>query len=341
MRYLSSIILLEILMLFSIGCSTEKNVEIEVGLSDPGELIIYSGRSESLIGNVVQQFSEATGIDVKVKYGKTFPIAAMILEEGNNSPADVYLAQDPGGLGFLSDADKLIVLPLEITDRVVDWAKPSDNTWIGLSGRSRTLVHTANMTDLPNSLEDLTDSKWKGKLGWAPSNSSFQTMITAMRVMWGEDKTRQWLIDIQENEPLVYSKNTPQVVAAAAEEINIGLVNHYYLHRFIAEQGDSFNARNLYLNDGGPGALVMIAGGGILKTSSNKNNAEKFLKFMTSTVTQQYIAGQIYEYPVVEGVKTHMFLTPLSDLNIPTINMSDLSDLEGTQAIFRELGILD
>jgi iron(III) transport system substrate-binding protein len=86
-----------------------------------------------LIGNVVQQFSEATGIDVKVKYGKTFPIAAMILEEGNNSPADVYLAQDPGGLGFLSDADKLIVLPLEITDRVVDWAKPSDNTWIGLS----------------------------------------------------------------------------------------------------------------------------------------------------------------------------------------------------------------
>jgi iron(III) transport system substrate-binding protein len=197
------------------------------------------------------------------------------------------------------------------------------------------------MTDLPNSLEDLTDSKWKGKLGWAPSNSSFQTMITAMRVMWGEDKTRQWLIDIQENEPLVYSKNTPQVVAAAAEEINIGLVNHYYLHRFIAEQGDSFNARNLYLNDGGPGALVMIAGGGILKTSSNKNNAEKFLKFMTSTVTQQYIAGQIYEYPVVEGVKTHMFLTPLSDLNIPTINMSDLSDLEGTQAIFRELGILD
>ena len=315
-------------------------VEIE---KDPGELVLYSGRKESLVGAIVEQFEDATGIDVKVKYDKTFPIAAMILEEGNNSPADIFFAQDPGGLGFLSAAGRLDRLPTNITDPVADWAKPADQTWVGLSGRARTLVHssTVDSAELPTSLEDLTDPKWKNRIGWAPTNSSFQTMLTGMRVLWGEDKTRTWLQDMLENDPLVYPKNTPQVAAAASEEINIGLVNHYYLHRFVAEEGDTFNARNLYLSNGGPGSLVMVAGAGILNTAPNKENAEKFLKFMTSKVAQQYFTGQIYEYPVVEGVKTHKFLPTFADLNIPSLSMEDLSDLEGTQAIFKELGMLD
>ena len=161
-------------------------VEKEVA-ADPGKLVLYSGRKESLVGGIVQQFEEVTGIDVEVKYGKTFPIASLILTEGDKSPADVYFAQDPGGLGFLSAAGRLKTLPGSITDRVVDWAKPVDSTWIGLSGRSRTLVHTASIDagDLPSSLNDLTDPKWKGKIGWAPTNSSFQTMVTGMRVQWG------------------------------------------------------------------------------------------------------------------------------------------------------------
>ena len=315
-------------------------VEIE---KDPGELVLYSGRKESLVGAIVEQFEDATGIDVKVKYDKTFPIAAMILEEGNNSPADIFFAQDPGGLGFLSAAGRLDRLPTNITDPVASWAKPADQTWVGLSGRARTLVHssTVDSAELPTSLEDLTDPKWKNRIGWAPTNSSFQTMITGMRVLWGEDRTRTWLQDMLENDPLVYPKNTPQVAAAASEEINIGLVNHYYLHRFVAEEGDTFNARNLYLSNGGPGSLVMVAGAGILNTAPNKENAEKFLKFMTSKVAQQYFTGQIYEYPVVEGVKTHKFLPTFADLNIPSLSMEDLSDLEGTQAIFKELGMLD
>jgi len=310
---------------------------------DPGELILYSGRSESLVGNIVEQFEEVTGIDVQVKYGKTFPVATMILEEGSNSPADVYFAQDPGGLGFLAKEGRLIELPGTITDRVADWAKPNDGKWVGISGRARTLVHTATIVpaDLPTSLDDLTEPKWKGKLGWAPTNSSFQTMITGMRASWGEEKTRQWLKDMLDNEPIGYPKNTPQVAAAAAGEISIGLVNHYYLHRFISEQGDTFNARNLYLSDGGPGSLIMVAGAGILDTGKNRANAEKFLTFMTSNVAQQYFTSQIYEYPVVEGVKTHMLLTPLADLDKPDLTIEDLSDLEGTQVLFRDLGMLD
>ena len=321
-----------------------KEVEVTVEVDkDPGELVLYSGRKESLVGAIVEQFEDAPGIDVKVKYDKTFPVAAMILEEGNNSPADIFFAQDPGGLGFLSAAGRLDRLPTDITDPVADLAKPADRTWGGLSGRARTLVHSASLSadELPASLEDLTGPKWKGKIGWAPTNSSFQTMITGMRVVWGEEKTRTWLEDMLANEPLIYPKNTPQVAAAASEEINIGLVNHYYLHRFLAEEGDTFNARNLYLSNGGPGSLVMVAGAGILNTAPNKENAEKFLKFMTSKVAQQYFTGQIYEYPVVDGVKTHKFLPTFAELNIPALSMEDLSDLEGTQAIFKELGMLD
>lgn len=354
-RFKLTTLLIAFLVLLAISlvaCSNESSSEPEVLIkevevvkevpTDPGSLVLYSGRSEKLVGALVEQFEDVTGIDVQVKYGKTFPIALMILEEGDKSPADIYWAQDPGGLGFMSAAGRLSELPSGISDLAYDWAKPKDGSWVGISGRARTLVHTATIPDseLPSSLEDLTDPKWKGKIGWAPTNSSFQTMITGMRAAWGEEKTRQWLKDVQANEPIVYPKNTPQVAAAAEEQISIGLVNHYYLHRFIADHGDTFNARNLYLNDGGPGSLIMVAGAGILNTASNKDNAEKFLKFMLSPVAQQYFTGQVYEYPVVEGVKVHKFLNPVEEMKIPDLSMEDLSDLEGTQTILKELGIL-
>ena len=318
--------------------------EVVVADLDPGELVIYSGRKESLVGAIIEEFENLTGVDVQVKYGKTFPVATMILEEGDNSPADIYYAQDPGGVGFLAAEGRLVTLPDDITGAIADWAKPADGSWIGISGRARVLVHTATLTDLPSSCEELTDAKWKGKLGWAPTNSSFQTMVTGMRTMWGEEKTKQWLSDMMANDVGVYPKNTPQVAAAAAEEISIGLVNHYYLHRFISESGDSFNARNLFLSDGGPCSLVMVSGAGIVDTGKNRANAEKFLRFMTSKVAQQYFTGQIYEYPVLagdHGVKPHMLLPALEDLNKPDLSMEDLSDLTGTQVIFRDLGMLD
>ena len=316
---------------------------IEVA-SKPGSLVVYSGRSESLVGPIIEQFREATGIDVSTKYGGTGEIAATILEEGNNSPADVFFAQDPGGLGAVAQADMFSVLPGDVTGLVPDWAQSPAGLWVGISGRARTLVYNTerlSQEDLPTSIFDLTDPKWKGRLGWAPTNGSFQAMVTAMRVLWGEEKTTEWLEGIKANEPGIYPKNTPQVAAAAAGEIDVGLVNHYYLHRFLQEEGDAFGARNYHPTAGGPGGLVMVAGAGILKTSQNRDNAEKFLKFMLSTVGQQYFAGQTYEYPLVEGVKTNRLLTPIEEINKPDVDMADLADLEGTQRLLRELGILE
>ena len=319
--------------LATIGCDGEADAA--------GSLVVYSGRSESLLGPAIQQFEEASGIDVDVKYGSTASLAATLLEEGSNSPADVFYAQEPGGLGAV--AQLLSPLPDEVVELVPAWARSSDRTWVGLSGRARVIVYnrkSLSESDLPTSIRGFTDSKWSGRLGWAPTNASFQTMITAMRVLWGERRSREWLEGMVANRPQVYPKNTPIVAAAATGEIDAGFVNHYYLHRFIQEDGEDFGARNYYLADRGPGSLMMVAGAGILQTTKNRRDAEKFLRFMLSTVAQQYFAGQTFEYPLVNGVMTHRLLVPLSELNNPDIDMAMLADIRGTQSLLRELGII-
>ena len=190
-------------------------------------------------------------------------------------------------------------------------------------------------------MEDLTDPKYKGKLGWAPTNGSFQAMVTGMRIYWGEEKTKTWLEGIVANEPIVYPKNTPQVAAAAADEIQFGMVNHYYLHRFIADNGENYAARNHYLNNGDAGSVVLVSGAGILDVSDNKDNAERFMTFMTSKVAQQYFATQVHEYPLItDGVTPNRLLVDMESLSKPDIDISQLGDLENTQALLIEVGAL-
>ena len=216
---------------------------------------------------------------------------------------------------------------------------------MGISGRARVIVYNTDNIDperdLPSDLWGFTDPEWKGRLGWAPTNGSFQAMVTALRSTWGEEKTKEWLEGIIANDVGVYPKNTPQVAAAAAGEIDVGFVNHYYLHRFIAAEGENFAARNFFLPDGGPGSLVMVAGVGTLNSAENVENAQKFIDFLLSPVAQQYFAGQTYEYPLVEGVKIHRELKPIEELNAVDIDLTDLSDLQGTVKLLTEVGALE
>ena len=308
---------------------------------DAGSLTVYSGRSETLVGPLIDRFKEYTGIDVSVKYAGTPQLAATLLEEGDNTPADVFFAQDPGGLSAV--AGMLSTLEEDVLTKVPQWAVSSDGVWVGISGRARTVVYntdTLTPNDLPDDLEGFTDLKWKGRLGWAPTNASFQTMVTAMRSMWGDQRTVQWLENIQANDPKVYPKNTPIVSAAASGEIDVGLVNHYYLHRFLAEQGDSFSARNYHPPAGGPGAIVMVSGVGILEESDNKDNAQQFIDYLLSDISQKYFVEETYEYPLASGIPVAEGVSPLSEINNPDLSSSALSDLEGTQALLREAGII-
>jgi iron(III) transport system substrate-binding protein len=167
-------------------------------------------------------------------------------------------------------------------------------------------------------------------------------MVTGMRVIWGKERTREWLAAIMANDPIYFEENTPIVTAVGAGEIDVGFVNHYYLYRFLAEEGESFKVRNYFLPGGGPGSLIMVSGAGILKTAEHPNAAAEFIEFLLSQEAQQYFANETYEYPVIEGVTIDETLPPLADLDAQAvdINLSDLADLAGTAALLSDVGML-
>ena len=314
---------------------------IDDAQANPGELVIYSGREEDLIGPIVDQFASATGIDVKVNYGSNAALVATIQEEGQNSPADVYYGSDPGSLGALEG--RLQALPEAIMAKVEPKLSSRQGKWVAISGRARTVVYntaTISEADLPPSILDFTAPEWRGRIGWAPTNGSFQAFVTALRVSQGQDAARAWLEGIQANNPRVYPKNTPIVQAAADGEIDVGFVNHYYLFRFLAEEGEDFKARNYYPTGGDVGSTILVSGAGILDSSDNEDNAQRFIDFLLSTVSQQYFASQTFEYPLVEGVKTHPELLPLSEIGVPDVDLGSLQDLEGTLQLLRDTGIV-
>lgn len=312
--------------------------------ADRDTLVIYSGRSENLVGPLIDQYKQATGVDVEVRYGNTAEMAATILEEGVNSPADVFFGQDAGSLGALAQAGRLAKLPDTLLDQVDARYRSPRGEWIGTSGRARVLAYNTELVnegDLPTDAFGLTDAKWKGKVGWAPANASFQSFVTAMRKLHGDDVTRQWLEDMLANDVQTYDDNPPIVDAVGKGEILAGLTNHYYLYRFLKEQGETFPARNHYFPDGGADALINVAGAGVVNSSKHPEAAQQFIEFLVSAPAQQYFADETVEYPLAgEDITINPLLKPLSELNPPQIDLSDLSDLQGTLDMLQETGAL-
>jgi iron(III) transport system substrate-binding protein len=310
------------------------------------EITVYSGRTKDLVGPVIDRFSQETGIKVNVRYGGTTELATTILEEGPNSPADIYFAQDAGGLGALAAEGRFRKLPDEILHRVSPKFRSRDGDWVGTSGRVRVAVYNTNLLraeDLPDSILDFTDPKWKGKIGWSPTNGSFQAFVTAMRIQLGEEPTEKWLRGISANKPRVYPNNSSAVAAVAAGEVAVAFVNHYYLLIFLREKGGSVPARNHFFRRGDIGSLVNVAGVGILKSSRNPVAAAQFVEYLLRPETQGHFAnaGKDNEYPVVEGVPNDSTTKPLSEIETPDVDLSKLADLKGTLKLMRKAGVLE
>jgi iron(III) transport system substrate-binding protein len=324
--------------------AAESTAATPAAQAEGDRLVVYSGRSENLVGPLLEQFSQATGLAVDVRYGDTAEMAATILEEGQNSPADLFFGQDAGALGALAQAGRLAPLPEPVLEQVAPRFRSPDGTWVGTSGRARVLVYNTDElaeADLPASVLDLADPQWQGRVGWAPTNGSFQSFVTAMRQLNGDDATRQWLEDMIANGVQSYDNNVAIVEAVGKGEILAGLVNHYYLYRFLDEQGESFPARNYYFPDGGADALVNVAGAGVVNTTNQEELALQFITFLLSEEAQQYFADETVEYPLVTGsLEISPLLKPLSELNPPQIDLGDLSDLQGTLEMLQDVGAL-
>jgi iron(III) transport system substrate-binding protein len=270
-------------------------------------------------------------------------MAAAILEEGQNTPADVYYGQDAGALGALALEGMARQLPDELLERVEPRFKSPDGLWAGTSGRARVVVYNTDELDegdLPSSILDYADPRWEGALGWAPSNGSFQSWVTALRLLEGDDVAREWLEAINDLNPLVYEGNTPIVRAAITGEIQAGFVNHYYLYREREEAGSEVSAENYYFKDGDVGGLINIAGVAILEPSDNVEQSEMLVDFLLQQEAQEYFASETFEYPLAAGIPANEALPSLDELETPDIDLSNLEDLEGTLALLREVGLL-
>ncbi len=311
---------------------------------DAQELIIYSGRSNSLVEPLIQEFEQQSGIRVRVRYGDTSQLAVALLEEGRRSPADVFWAQDGGALGVLSNRNMFTTLPQSLIDKTPELFRSGDGTWVATSGRARVLAYAparVNADRLPESIYDLTDPKWSNRIGWAPQNASFQTFVSAMVELDGREKVKEWLGTIRANGAKSYRSNVPIIQAIAANEIDLGITNHYYLIRF-KQSDENFPVEQTFLRAGDPGNFVNVAGAGILTTASNKDEAEHFIGFLLSPRGQEFFANEVYEYPVIDPVTPNPALLPLPELLeiMPQVNIDQLDTLDETLRLLREVGLL-
>ncbi len=326
-----------------VACSNPHHgSETTPGLTDSTERVtLYSGRGESLIGPLIPRMEKALGLEVEVQYGDTPEVVTRMLTEGSESLADVVIVQDSGHLGALAGKGMLATRPQDILDGIDPRFRDPDGRWVGTSGRLRVLVYnteTVSPDMLPQSLEELAGPRWKGRLGWAPTNGSLQAHLSALRHTWGEEKTRHWLEGVLTNEPNRYPKNSPQVEAAASGEIDLGWVNHYYLHRFDRE---GFSAANhSFPTPGDPGNVLMVAGAGVVQGTPHKAAAERVVAWLASEEAQTYYAGEVFEYPTRAGVPTHPTVPPLDEVGLANIDQAWLTDLGPTRELLRDLGQL-
>jgi iron(III) transport system substrate-binding protein len=322
--------------------------ETETSPAAGGEkkITVYSGRSEELVKPLIDKFSQESGITVETRYGNTAAMASQLLEEGDRSPADVFFAQDAGALGAVAKKGMFAPLPDDVAGQVPQVYKASGNEWVGVTARSRVLVYNPDLvpaSDLPASVFDLTRPEWKGKVGVAPTNASFQAFVTAIRVQHGEEKAKEFLTGLAANEPQIREGNGPILEEVDSGKIAAGLINHYYLGELAKERGispDQLKAKLYFFPDGDTGALVNVAGVGVLRKAAENPDARAFVTYLLSQDAQKYFAEQTYEYPVIAGVDPPSYVPPLAELKVPDVDLNDLDELEATIALIKESGLV-
>ena len=310
--------------------------------SDGERLTVYSGRTENLIGPLLEQYSEETGTAIDVRYADSAELALLISEEGDSTPADVFISQSPGAIGFLADEGLLAEFGVETLELVGPELAAADGAWVGLSGRQRVLVYNTDLVDpadLPGSVLDLTDDEYAGQVAVAPSNGSFQDFVTSMRAEIGDAETEAWLGAMAENGSPGYANNTAIVEAVARGEVPMGLVNHYYNLRTLDENQQSPSANHQFAADD-VGSLIIISGAAVLEPSGQKDDAEALVQFLLSEEAQTFFSEETFEYPLAAGVEPAADLPPLEGVAAGSVDLDALAGgLEVTVVMIQESGL--
>jgi len=309
-----------------------------------GELTVYVGGGEGglyddLLGLLEQIYPDFTA---QTRQEPSAQLANTIIEEteGGSSPADVFWAVDAGALGAVAAADATMQLPEEITGSVPTHFHP-DRRWVGVAGRARAVPYNTDelsADDVPDTVMDFPGTDpLAGSMGWAPTYGAFQSFVTAMRLVEGEDATRQWLSDMQEG-----SREFPDEFlvsnAVADGSIAAGFANHYYALRVKAQRSDA--PIDLAFTSADAGALVNASGVGIVSDTDEQDLAETFVHHLLTVEAQEFFATRTFAYPMLPGVPPVGDLPTIDELNPPDVSLQDLSDVEPTLELMREVGVL-
>ena len=323
----------------------EGSVEaVEAEPESDNYLLVYSGRNESLVQPLIDQFMADTGIEVEVRYGNTPEMAALLLEEGEATQAGVFLAQDAGALGAISREGLFTTLPDEIAGAVPAGFTSTDASWVGVTGRARVIVYDAESLsedDLPQTAEEIVSPQWSGQVGVAPTNASFQSFITAYRVIKGEGAAESWVGALVSNDPEIFENNTSILEAVESGTVPLGLINHYYWYQLAAERGaDSMRSKLWFTEVGDPASIVNVTGAGVLTPAQLDQDAFDFISYLLSEAGQTYFVENTFEYPLVPGIDAPEGLPSLESLVNPDLDLSDLETLSESQQLLTRFGLL-
>jgi len=313
------------------------------GGAGDGSLTLYSGRDEELIQPLIDQFTEDTGVEVEVRYATSPELNALLLEEGEQTPAEVFLSQDAGALGSLASADLVSPIPSEFADLIPAGFTSEDDSWIGVTGRARVIAYDGEQLDeseVPDTVDVLVQPEWNAQVAFAPGNASFQAFITALRVLEGEDAAAAWVDGIAANDPELTENNLASLDLVDSGEVQLGLINHYYWFRQAAEVGAENMRAHLKFLPGDPGGIVNVTGAAILKGAEGDEDALAFVEYLVSEKAQQYFVDHTFEYPLLPGIAAPEGLPALDSLVNPELDLADLESLEQTQQLLADAGLL-
>jgi iron(III) transport system substrate-binding protein len=327
------------------GCTTATNpTEGATGTSsEDGVLTIYAGRDEELIAPLLEQFTQESGIEIAVRYGTSPELSALLIEEGSQTPADVFLSQDAGAIGALSKDGLLAKLPADVTSLIpANFSSRSDD-WVGVTGRARVIAYDSEKVaaeDVPLSVLELTSPEFSGRVGFPPGNASFQSFVTALRNIEGEAVAERWVKDMAANAPVLTEKNGATLELVNSGQLDFALINHYYWYESAAERGAQNMRAQLMFLPGDAGGIVNVTGAAILSGSSGNSDALEFIRFLISPSAQQYFVDETFEYPLLPGIEAPSGLPTLASLANPGFDLADLDSLSETQSLLAKYGLL-
>ena len=303
-----------------------------------GELTVYSGRNEFLVGPLVEYIDEQyPDLDLTVRYASSTDHVNAIINEGEGSPADVFYSVNAGSLGALASEGRTQAVPDDVAELVREEFRTDQ--WIGTSGRARTVPYDSGEYDAEDVPSDIMafPEEFDGDLAWAPSYGSCQAFVTAMRILEGDEATLEGLEAVVASGATAYNNEFRVCEEIADGSVDAGFTNHYYIQRVL--DGSPNATIDTAFTEGDAGAVFNVAGAAVTDTAADATLAGNFVRHLLSAEAQDYFARSTFEYPLIPDVEPIGDLPSIDELDVPDIDLTELSDLEATVDLMREAGV--